>query len=102
MPIVCIDGEQLRDWESFHTVFATAFGFPAFFGRTMNAWIECMTSLDSPDHGMTLVHGSATDPVVLRLDHADVVPRELMDALADCSAFLNWRRLEGGEPAILV
>ena len=101
MPLVSLDASRLRDWDSFHSVFAEVFGFPDFYGRNMDAWIDCMTSLDTPDDGMASVHGSASDPVVLRLDNADSIPNELFDALVDCAAFVNWRRLEIGEPAIL-
>ena len=102
MPLVRIDGAELADWDSFHRVFAEAFGFPDFYGRNMNAWIDCMSSLESPDDGMTTVHGSASDPVVLQVDNADAVPKELFDALVECAGFVNLRRLEVGEPAILM
>ena len=102
MPIVRIDGAKLCDWDSFHTIFASAFGFPGFYGRNMDAWVDCMSSLDAPEDRMTSVHGSASDPVVLQLDNADDVPRELFYALQRCAAFVNWRRLEIGRSAILL
>ena len=102
MPLVRLDGAQLRDRDSFHSVFAATFGFPGFYGRNMDAWIDCMTSLDAPDDGMTSIHGSASDPVVLQVDNADAVPEELFDNLVECAAFVNMRRLEVGEPAILM
>jgi hypothetical protein len=102
MPLVRLNAAQLRDWDSFHSVFATTFGYPDFYGRNMDAWIDCMTSLDAPEDGMTSVHGSASDPVVLQLDNADAMPKELFDTLVECAAFVNWRRPDLGEPAILV
>ncbi len=102
MPTIRIDGKRISDWGSFHTVFAQAFGFPDFYGRNMNAWIDCMTSLDEPADGLTSVQGSATDPVVLQLDNANALPTELFEAITECAAFVNWRRLEAGEPAILM
>src|SRR3954447_9720320 len=102
MPLVSVNGAQLRDWDSFHSVFASAFGFPEFYGRNMDAWIDCMTSLDAPGDGMTSVHGSKSDPVVLQLDHVNAMPKEIFDAVVDCAAFVNWRRLENREPAILM
>jgi hypothetical protein len=102
MPLVRLDGAQLRDRDSFHSVFAAAFGFPGFYGRNMDAWIDCMTSLDAPEDGMTSVHGSASDPVVLQLDNSGAIPKPLFDALVECAAFVNWRRLEVGKPAILM
>ena len=101
MPTVNIDGSQLSDWAAFHDVFAELLGFPDFYGRNMDAWIDCMTSLASPDDGLTSVHGSSTDPVVLHIQNASSVPSDLLDALSECAAFVNWRRIEVGEPAIL-
>ena len=59
------------------------------------------TALGEPDDGMTTVHGSSSDPVVLRIESASSIPREVFDALNECCAFVNWRRMEVGEPAIL-
>ncbi len=50
----------------------------------------------------TTVHGSATDPVVLHHDNASAVPAEIFDALVQAAGFVNWRRLEVGEPAMLI
>jgi hypothetical protein len=102
MPVIRLDAARFRDWDSFHSVFASTLGFPAFYGRNMDAWIDCMTSLDAPEGGMTAVYGSASDPVVLQVDHADAVPKEIFEALVECAAFVNWRRLEAGKPAILM
>lgn len=101
MPVVRIDGGRISGWESFHDVFAAEFGFPSFYGRNMNAWIDCMTSLDSPEDGMTTVHGSASDPIVLYIENADSLPSEMLEAINECSAFVNWRRMQVGEPAVL-
>ena len=43
MPTARLNGELFTDWESFHTVSAEVFGFPEFYGRNMNAWIDCLS-----------------------------------------------------------
>jgi RNAse (barnase) inhibitor barstar len=101
MPTVRLDASRLHDWDSFHSVFASTFGFPDFYGRNMNAWIDCMSDL-SEDTGMTSVHGSPSDPVVLYLDNAKAMPKELFEALVECAGFVNWRWLEMGDPAVLI
>ena len=63
MPIVRIDASRITSWDTFHDVFAKDFGFPDFYGRNMDAWIDCMTCLDDPESCMTTVHGTSTDPV---------------------------------------
>jgi hypothetical protein len=102
MPVVRIDARRMTNWDTFHRVFADAFGFPDFYGRNMNAWIDCMTSLDEPEDGLTSIHGSANDPVILQIDYANSLSKELFEAITECSAFVNWRKLEVGEPAVLM
>lgn len=101
MPNVRIDARRITDWESFHDVFAESFGFPEFYGRNLDAWIDCMTCLDEPDSGMSSVHGTSSDSVVIQFDHVNHLPTEIYDAVVECSAFVNYRRLAANEPAIL-
>ncbi len=49
---------QITDWDTFHDAFAATLGFPGFYGRNMDAWIDCVTSVDRDD-GMTAVRSSA-------------------------------------------
>jgi len=35
--------DAITDWASFHDVFMHTLGFPDFYGRNMDAWIDCMT-----------------------------------------------------------
>lgn len=51
--IVRIPAARIHDWVTFHDVFAELFGFPDFYGRNMDAWIDFM-SHDVPDAEMTL------------------------------------------------
>lgn len=99
-----IDCARIQDWETFHDVFAEVFGFPAFYGRNMDAWIDCMTSLDSPEDQLTSVHCETRKPFTLVLENVrDFMTRcpEQYAAIIECSAFVNWRRLEMGESAVL-
>jgi RNAse (barnase) inhibitor barstar len=104
MKTVIIQTKTIRDWASFHEVFAEAFGFPDFYGRNMDAWIDCMTSLDDPEAGMTSVHAAPNSVIVIQLEDVDEFATrctELYDAVVEASAFVNWRRLERGDPAVL-
>ncbi len=103
-PIVKIDAGRIADWPSFYKVFAEALGFPEFFGRNMDAWIDCMTCLDEPEAGMTSVHAPPGGVVTLVIDGvAEFAARcpEQYAALVECAAFVNWRRIEVGEPSVL-
>ena len=99
-----IDGSKITDWDSFHDYFSKTFGFPQFYGRNMNAWNDCMTSLDAPDDGMSSVQVAPGDVMVLCISGAGELKKrcpEIYDALVECSAFVNYRRIEVGESAVI-
>ena len=101
---VKIDLRDISDWTSFHATFRRAMGFPDFYGANMNAWIDCMTSVDAPEDGMSTIHAPPGGVLVLALGSvADFKTRcpEIFDALVDASAFVNWRRLETGDAPVL-
>src|SRR6516225_4569921 len=102
--LVKVDTRRIADWETFHDVFAEIFGFPNFYGRNMNAWIDCLTSLDNPSAGMTRMHVPQGGVLVLELEYVnDLASRcpEQYAAIVECAAFVNWRRIETGESAVL-
>jgi hypothetical protein len=104
MAVVRIDCDRIIDWESFHDVFAEALGFPGFYGRNMNARIDCLTSLDDPADGMTAVHAPPGGVLVLEVAGVDGFARrcpEQYQAVVECAAFVNWRRLQVGEREVL-
>src|SRR5437879_5330891 len=99
-----IDGSKIKDWDTFHDHFSEAFGFPDFYGRNMDAWIDCMTSLGAPDDGLTSIHVASGDVVVVCISEAAELEKqcpEIYDALVECSAFVNWRRIEKGKQAVI-
>jgi RNAse (barnase) inhibitor barstar len=102
MKTVHINASHITDWPSFHDAFAREFGFPEFYGRNMAAWMDCMTSLDEEFSAIEVPPGEL---VCIALDHAQAFKLRCPDqyeAFVECAAFVNWRRLEMGEPAILV
>jgi RNAse (barnase) inhibitor barstar len=105
MNIVKIDCQKIIDWDSFHKEFSEKFGFPDFYGNNMNAWIDCMTSLDAPEDGMTNIHAEKLNVITLQLENVNDLANqypELYNAIVECSAFVNWRRMDNGnQPPVL-
>ncbi len=102
--VVKIPVEEIHDWESFHFVFARVMGFPDFYGRNMNAWIDCMTSADEPEDGMSTIHGTREAGILLDLGDCTQFARrcpERYEAILDCSGFVNHRRMAVGEEPLL-
>jgi len=104
MKFVKLDCRRIRDWDSFHDVFAEVFGFPSFYGRNMNAWIDCMTDLDDAGTGMCRLTVEPGGVMALQLEHVDDFAAkcpEQYEALLDSAAFVNWRRIDQGQSAVL-
>jgi RNAse (barnase) inhibitor barstar len=104
MTLVKLDTRRITDWDTFHDVFAEVFGFPDYYGRNMDAWIDCMTFLDIPPYEMTTIRAPAGDVVTLQLEHVkDFAARcpAQYDAIIECSAFVNFRKIDVGERAVL-
>ncbi len=96
-----IDAWKIRDWASFHDVFAEVLAFPEFYGRNLNAWIDCMSDL----HGPTALgaHELPKDePVELRIPGAEDLAERLPDVWLDlvaCTAAVNRRYRESKSAA---
>lgn len=105
MKIIDIDTTKIIDRQSFHAYFKDTFGFPDFYGNNMDAWIDCMTYLDEPNSGMTSkVFVEKNNAVVINLlNVADFIKRvpTLYNGLVECSAFVNYRRIEIGDNPVI-
>lgn len=103
MPTARLNGMEIRNWQDFHRESQSAFGFPGFYGRNMDAWIDCLSTLRDGDRmsQFTLGPDEALDVEVL---YADILRRqapEILDALIDCVAAVNERYTENGEKPAL-
>lgn len=104
MGVVKIDGTRIYDWQSFHRVFAEALGFPDFYGNNMDAWIDCVSCADDPSAGMVSATVASGGVLTLQIENVDLFAKrcpEQYEALVEAVAFVNWRRVENGEGALL-
>jgi hypothetical protein len=102
--IVRVDARRLTDMAGLHAAVAEAFGFPATYGKNLDALVDCLTHLDDPAAGMTRVQVFPGRALLLAIDHVAAAGRsaaEQVQALVDAVAFVNWRRLERGQPPVL-
>lgn len=93
MKIATIDLTAVNGWESFHDLFARSFAFPDYYGRNMDAWIDCMEDF-------VIEEGR------LRLDLIGMMALksrcpEIYDALNECSAMINDRAADNGGDSII-
>lgn len=94
---VALDGRALADHDALHDQLAASLGFPASYGRNLDALIDLLTYLDEPGTAAVAPGGL----VVLDVVHAAAADPGVLAALTDVAAFVNHRRRERGHTAIV-
>ena len=104
LTMVRVDANLISDWQTFHSVFAEKFGFPSFYGRNMDAWVDCLSYLDDPSAEMSSIHVQNGQTLSLVIDNAQSFKHrcpEQFEALVECAAFVNWRIVAAGGTPLL-
>ena len=101
-----LETKAITDWDSFHAVNAAAFGFPNFYGRNMDAWIDCLTYMDDGGDGMSRFILADGEMLTIEVRDADDFSKRMPEqalALMDCTAFVNARYVaDGNSPKLLL
>lgn len=93
MKRVKIDSSKLNNWKNFHNEFSEKFEFPDYYGRNMDAWIDCMDDLVEE---LTII--DLGDCRSLKENNS-----EILKAILEYSAYVNFRKLEEKiEPTLVV
>jgi hypothetical protein len=103
MAKVILDGAAIRDWSAFHNICEQAFGFPEFYGRNMNAWVDCLSYLRDDD-GMSKFRLTENEVLQIELLHAEQLRQtapEILEELEFCVAAINERYDDYGEKPAL-
>lgn len=102
--LASIQCSNINSWDSLHDEFSRVFGFPDSYGRNMDAWIDCLSSLSSPEDGMTDIHCEEGKMMTIELVGAKELKSrcpEQYEAILECSAFVNWRLVEVGQQPLV-
>lgn len=103
MPTARLNGELILNWDTFHTESITAFGFPEFYGRNLDAWVDCLSYLRDDD-GMSKFKLKDNEVLTIEITHSDKIKAhapELLDDLAMCVDLMNERYEDYGETPAL-
>lgn len=95
-----INTELIENWESFHELFSKIFGFPDFYGKNMDAWIDCMSYLDDWKSGMTKIWIDKDDMLIIELKNNEEFKnrcQEIYLNLLECVAIVNARNIEANK-----
>ena len=103
MALIHLDGAAIGDWPAFHRECQIKFGFPDFYGRNMDAWIDCLSTLRDGD-GMCAFILAPEETLQIEIANSSVLHNQatqILDILLDFVDAINERYIENGEkPAI--
>ena len=88
-----INAEEITDWDSFHDVFQKRLEFPEYYERNLDAWIDCMSD--------ETISGDFLHLKIEGMKELKERCPEIYEAIAECSAFVNYRLTENGEDPVL-
>jgi RNAse (barnase) inhibitor barstar len=100
---VILDGSRIIDWPSFHRESQAVFGFPAFYGGNLDAWIDCLCGVRDDD-GMSGFHLAPNEVLDIELRHADILREkapQILETLEELVATVNERITEAGQAQAL-
>ncbi|MEM7640945.1 MAG: barstar family protein [Pseudomonadota bacterium] len=97
---VDLDGRTMTSQDGFHKAFADGLGFPDFYGRNMDAWLDCMSCIDAPESGMSDVFIPSGGLLVIRIRNAEIMRKadpDLWKEMQECVEYANEElRKHGG------
>ena len=103
MASVELHGAAIDSEAAFHAECQRAFGFPAFYGHTMDAWVDCLSYLRDEEN-MTRFRLKPNEVLEIVVKDADALRARLPDLLEEvtyCVAGINERYDDYGEKPAL-
>jgi RNAse (barnase) inhibitor barstar len=98
-----LNGASILGWDTFHSECKQAFGFPEFYGHTMDAWVDCLSYLRDED-GMTKFMLAPNEVLEIVVKDAAAMRERVPDLLEEmtfCIAGINERYADYGEKPAL-
>ncbi|HKC59844.1 MAG TPA: barstar family protein [Myxococcales bacterium] len=98
MPRIVLPTQEIRNEKTFHAVCQRLFGFPDFYGHTMDAWIDCLSCLDDPSADMSTITLAPGEQLLIVVPGSANLKDEIFNALIDGAIAVNTRFVERGKP----
>ncbi len=104
MASAILDTRAIADWNSFHDACKAAFGFPEFYGRNGNAFIDCFNYVDEGD-GMSRFHLAPDETLTIEVwgagEFTKRAPEQAL-ALLQWIGSVNQNMIAEGKPPRLL
>ena len=103
MATAVLNGKEITDEASFHAQCLQAFGFPAFYGNSMDAWVDCLSYLRDEDSmsKFRLKPNEVLEIVVQDAESLKAQAPDLLEEVTFCIAGINERYEDYGEKPAL-
>lgn len=98
-----LNGASILDEATFHAECKKVFGFPDYYGNTMDAWVDCLSYLRDED-GMTKFRLKPNEVLEIVVKDAAALRERAPDLLEEvtfCIAGINERYEDYGEKPAL-
>ncbi|WP_431221814.1 barstar family protein [Serratia sp. L9] len=100
---VKINFSKIKTLDDFYTELSNIFGFPGFFGRNINALIDCLFSLRYPQDEMTKIHVADSECLLIELCNFSLATSEIKETLIVTIENVSLKCKEKGqEPSIIL
>ncbi|GLS24608.1 barstar family protein [Marinibactrum halimedae] len=93
---------QIKTMDEFYDEISNLFGFPDFFGRNIDALIDCLFSLRYPEDEMTNVHLMDSEFMLLEVYGISSVDQKIRDTLIFAVEFANAKNNEKGNDPVII
>jgi hypothetical protein len=101
-----IDGASIGSEDAFHDVFSEKLGFPGYYGRNWNAWMDCMEYVDDPETGMcSRVQVEVGSFLLLRIENSEAFKskcKKIFYNFLECAASVNLVRVLNGQAPVII
>ncbi len=96
LKIIELDFTSIKDLEVVHTILKHTFGFPDFYGKNVNALIDCWSSLRFPEDEMCMSIAS-NESLLLNIKGLTSTSNDIMLTLLVASEEVNRRYISRQE-----
>jgi hypothetical protein len=100
MASVELNGEAIQDDTSFHAECQRAFGFPASYSGTMDAWVDSLSYLRDAEN-MTRFRLKPNEVLEIVVKGSKAMQPDLLEEMAFCVEGINERYDDYGEKPAL-
>ena len=103
MAVAELNGAAIVDEASFHAQSRAAFGFPASYANSIDAWVDCLSYLRDED-GMSSVRLKKDEVLHIVVTHSEALRErapDVLEEMAFCIIGINERYEDYGEKAAL-